>query len=323
MVSSGERLWCDDLLAEPGGGAAARLSGDSIVTGDGKTIGHVQGGILRFGVPAEDPSIEFYKAIGGANFHDRAKVGYAMTTLDTPVYHDYLKLIRPKQPGAILADIGGGDGRNAVPWLAETDARVVVVDPIVDGLVRFRARLESEHPDWLDRVLLIEADARRIPLKGGSCDAVQAVEALCFLNEEYEMGMRECRRLMSGAAHLLVAERDYESGLIVQLLYGDGVAGMLRYAKTNDFWDGPADHLVRSRCFTREQLAEIVERCGLHVVDQCGISSFSMIMSYLRGQGRLGGPEDEPLLPEVHALLKQFGRDGRMMRSHVLVCRGV
>jgi hypothetical protein len=78
---------------------------------------------------------------------------------------------------------------------------------------------------------------------------------------------------------------------------------------------------VRSRAFTREQLVEIVERCGLHVLDQAGISSFSMIMSYLRGQGRLGGPEDEPLLPEVHAFLKRRGRDGRMMRSHVLICR--
>jgi SAM-dependent methyltransferase len=319
-MASGNGLWCNGILAEPGGSAPATVEGDSIMAG-GKRIGQVQSGILRFGVPEEDPSIEFYKAIGGANFHDRAKVGYAMTTLDTPVYHDYLKLIRPTRTQPILADIGGGDGRNAVPWLAETDARVVVIDPIVEGLLRFRARLESEHPQWLDRVLLVEADARRIPLRSGSCDAVQAVEALCFLNEDYEVGMRECRRLMSGGAHLLVAERDYESGLIVQLLYGEGVKGMLRHAKTNDFWDGPPDRQVRSRSFTREQLVENVERCGLHVLDQCGVSSFSMIMSYLRGQGRLGGPEDEPLLAQVHDLLKRLGRDGRMMRSHVLICR--
>lgn len=321
MESGRAPLWRNEILAEPGTGAPATVAGDQVVTADGRRIGHVQAGIVRFGVPAEDPSIEFYKSIGGADFHERSKVGYAMTTLDTPVYHDYLKRIRPAHPDAIIADIGGGDGRNAMPWLAETTARVVVIDPIADGLIRFRARLESEHPEWLDRVLLIEADSRRLPLRNASCAAVQAVEALAFLNEEYDTGIRECRRVMQDKAHLLVAERDYESGLIVQLLYVDGIAGMLKHSKTGDFWDGPAGNLVRSASFTREELVEIVERCGLHVLEQCGISFFSMIISYLRGQGRLGGPEDEPLLPEVHALLKELGRDGRMMRSHVLVCR--
>jgi hypothetical protein len=47
----------------------------------------------------------------------------------------------------------------------------------------------------------------------------------------------------------------------------------------------------------------------------------SLVLSYLRGEGKLGGPADEPLLPEVHALLKELGRNGRMMRSHTLVCR--
>lgn len=321
MTETAVPLWIKDVLAEPGGTAAAGISGNRILSKAGAEIGVVDQGILRFGVSANDPSIQFYQKVGGANFHDRSKVGYAMTTLDTPIYADYLKLIRPAKTGALVADIGGGDGRNAMPWLHETDARVVVVDPIFDGLYRFRKRLEAEHPHWLDRVLLIEGDARRLPLKSGIFDAVQSIEALAYLNDDYDAGMTECGRLMSESAHFLVSDRDYESGLLLQLLYFSGVAGMLKQAGNRDLWDGSPDNMVRSRCFTREELVEMAEACGLHVLEQHGISSLSLILSYLRGLGKLGGPEDEKHLPDVHKLLSELGGNGRMMRSHTLVCR--
>jgi len=314
-------LWAKDVLAEPGGMAEASLSANRIFDHAGGQIGFVDHGILRFGVSADDPSIKFYQSVGGANFHDRSKVGYAMTTLDTPIYANYLKLIRPARAGALIADIGGGDGRNAMPWLAETDARVVVVDPIFDGLSRFRQRLEAEHPQWQDRVLLIEGDARRLPLKSDIFDAVQSIEALAYLNEEYAAGMRECRRLMEASAHFLVSDRDYEGGLLLQLLYFSGVEGLLKQVGNRDLWDGAPDNLVRSRCFTREELVEMAESCNLHVLEQHGISSLSLILSYLRGSGKLGGPADEKHLPKVHKLLEELGSNGRMMRSHTLVCR--
>ncbi len=321
MTAWVEPLWVKDVLATPGGEAAATIAGDRILSGSGEAIGYIDSGVLRFGVRSDDPSIHWYQKVGGANFHDRSKVGYAMTTLDTPVYAGYTKLIRPSRSGALVADIGGGDGRNAMPWLNETDARIVVVDPIFDGLFRFRQRLEAEHPQWLDRVLLIEGDARRIPLRSGAFDAVQSIEALAYLNEDYAAGLKDCRRIMGDAGHLLVSDRDYEGGLMLQLLYFDGVAGMLKQAGNRDIWDGSAGNMVRSRCFTREELVAMAEECGLHVLEQHGISSLSLILSYLRGAGKLGGAEDEPHLPDVHKLLARLGDNGRMMRSNTLVCR--
>jgi SAM-dependent methyltransferase len=316
-----EPLWAKEVLAAPGGAAGATTAGGRILSPGGEAIGAVDAGVLRFGVRPDDPSIRFYQKAGGANFHERSKVAYAMTTLDTPVYAEYLKIIRPDIENALVADIGGGDGRNAMPWLAETTARVVVVDPIIDGLVRFRQRLEQEHPEWLDRVLLIEGDARKLPLRGAAFDAVQSVEALYYLNEDYEIGLSQCHRLMKDRAKLLISERDHEGALLLQLLYFDGVAGMLKQSKSRDVWDGSPGNMVRSRSFTREELIEVAERCGLHVLEQLGISSMSLVLSYLRGVGKVGGPEDERLVPEVHALLQELGRHGRMMRSHILVCR--
>jgi SAM-dependent methyltransferase len=314
-------LWVNEVLAVPGGASPATIAGDRIISAKGEAIGYIDSGVLRFGVRTDDPSIHWYQKVGGANFHDRSKVAYAMTTLDTPVYAEYLKLIRPDVENALIADIGGGDGRNAVPWLAETGTRVAVVDPIVDGLERFRHRIEQEHPEWLDRVLLIEGDARNLPLRDGAFDAVQSVEALYYLNEDYETGLKQCRRLLKDRAKLLISERDYEGALLLQLLYFDGIAGLLKQSKSRDVWDGSPGNMVRSRSFTRDELVEVAKRCGLDVLEQIGISSMSLVLSYLRGAGKLGGPEDERLVPEVHALLQELGRHGRMMRAHTLVCR--
>jgi SAM-dependent methyltransferase len=313
--------WAEAVLAEPGGGAPVTIANDRIFSAKGEALGFVEAGVVHFGVPQDDPSIRFYQSVGGANFQERAKVGYAMGSLDTPVYADYLKLIRPAGKQALVADIGAGDGRNALPWLAETDARLVLVDPIPESLARFGQRLAQEHPEWLGRVLLVKGDARRIPLRTASFNALQSIEALYYLNEDYEIGLGECRRLLSETALLLISDRDYEGGLLLQLLYFDGVAGMLKQAGSRDIWDGSPGNLVRSRCFTREELVETAERCGLHVLEQHGISAMSLVLSSLRGAGKVGSPQDERRLPEVHALLKWLGRNGGMMRSHVLVCR--
>jgi SAM-dependent methyltransferase len=316
-----EPLWAKDVLAVPGGEMPVQISDGNILSARGDRIGSVDSGVLRFGMRPDDPSIRFYQKVGGADFHERSKVGYAMTTLDTPVYAGYLKRIRPEADSALVADIGGGDGRNAMPWLAETTARIVVVDPIAEGLLRFRHRLAQEHPEWLDRVLLIEGDARSLPLRNGAFDAVQSIEALYYLNEDYEVGLKQCRRLLKDGAKLLISDRDYEGGLLLQLLYFSGVAGMLKQSKSREVWDGSADNMVRSRCFTREELVETAESCGLHVLEQLGISSMSLVLSYLRGLGKVGDAEDEALLPEVHALLQELGRTGRMTRAHTLICR--
>jgi ubiquinone/menaquinone biosynthesis C-methylase UbiE len=319
MNEHGVPDWSGFVIAAPGGGQDARLSGRDILSGSGKSLGRVDEGILRFGVKANDPSIEFYKTAGGADFHARSKVGYAMTSLDTPVYHAYLDRIAPDTSDGIIVDIGGGDGRNAMPWLHK-GYRVILVDPIFDALLRFRRRLEADQAELLHRILLIEGDARQLPLLAGACRVAQSIEALAYLNEEYEFGIKECLRVMADDARLLIADRDYEGGLLMRLFYFGGIAGMLKYAGTRDIWDGSPDNLVRSRCFTVEEYRAMAESSGLEIVEESGISSMSLVLAHLRSLGKIG-PEEDAHLPQVHALLKELAGSGRMRRSHVLICR--
>ncbi len=278
----------------------------------------VENGIARFPVPAADESIAFYRSVGGAKFHERSKVAYAMTSLDTPVYHEYLHQLRGDNPDDVIVDVGGGDGRNAVPWLEWGYRRVVVVDVVFAALERLRERIQREHPEWLDRLLLVEADARALPLKDQSAARVIAIEALAYLNEGYEQGLAECARVLAPGGKLLLSDRDYEGGLLARLYYFGGIAGMLENAHSRDLWDGIGDRIVRSRCFTETELVAQVEATRLRILERKGISILAFLISELRSRG-LVGAADEARLSEVHALLRALGKNGALRRSHVIV----
>jgi ubiquinone/menaquinone biosynthesis C-methylase UbiE len=285
----------------------------------------IEAGIAVFAVAAADPSIAFYQAVDGAHFHERSSVAFAMTTLDTVVYHGYLDEWRgrapePDQPDLdqVVVDIGGGDGRNAWPWLRWGYRRVVVVDPVRAALGRFRDRVAQENPDWLDRLLLIQGDARRLPLRSGCAGRVQAIESLYYLNEDYEIGLAEAVRLLGAGGSLLLSERDYEATLLVRLLYFGGLAGLLDQADGRDAFDGDDRQMVRTRTFTADEIAATVERHGLRIRSQRGVSALSFLLGYLRNHGGLTA-SDQFRLADTHRLLHRLGRDGRFLRCHVVI----
>ena len=269
-------------------------------------------------MPGGDPSTEYYRGIGGAHFHERSVVPYAMTALDTPVYRDYLRDFAPDDRDILVVDVGGGDGRNAIPWLQWGFKRVVVVDSTAAALSRFRTRILAENPQWIERLVLIECDARTLPFADDTADRVQAIEALYYLNEDYEQGLAQCRRVMRPQARLLLADRSYEGALLTRLLYYGGVGAMLKTARSREMWDAEDGHRVRTRCFSREELHGLVAAEGLEIAETGGISAFSLLLSFLSKLDRLG-PESETQLAAMHQLLISLGHIGCFSRSHVVI----
>lgn len=313
--------WAAALLADPQTGGQLMQRGSRLVAPDDRSVAEIVGGIVRWPLDTRDQSIEFYRGVGGAKFHERSSVAFAMSTLDTPIYHGYLAELRGDAlPDAVILDVGGGDGRNATPWLNWGFRRVIVLDPVYAALQRLRARIAEDHSEWLDRLLLIEGDARRIPLRTGCADRVLTIEALAYLNDDYEAGLRECKRALAPNGALLVADRDYEAGLITRLLYDGGIAGMLEQGGRNFVLDGDGTRSIRSRCFRSRELAQVIERNGLAIMAQHGVSALSLLLGYLRNTGQLND-SDEVLVPQVHALLTDLGRSGTMFRSHVVLAR--
>ena len=320
MTAPGRSLprWAYEVLMSPQMRSPLSEEEGRLIAPDGEVAGTIVEGIACFPIPTPDRSIEFFRDVGGAHFYERAAVAYSMTALDTEVYQGYLAELRCDDLDALILDIGGGDGRNAVPWLRWGFRRVVVVDAARAALARLRARLAAENPDWLDRLLLIEADARHLPLRERCAGRVQAIEALAYLNEDYSSGLSECIRLLADGARLLVADRDYEGGLLTRLFYGEGIRGLLDQAASRHIWDGNQTRIVRSRCFTAEEFATMIRDHGLRILSHGGVSVLSLVLGYERAAGRLS-PQDEAHLGEVRALLGHLGRAGNMRRSHVIV----
>jgi ubiquinone/menaquinone biosynthesis C-methylase UbiE len=308
--------WAWEVLASPGGGPLR--CEDGILWAVDQPIGRIDQGILRFNMPSGDPSTDYYRIIGGAHFHERSAVPYAMTALDTPVYHDYLRAVAPDDHNLLVVDVGGGDGRNALPWLHWGFKRVVVVDSTAAALSRFRARILAENGQWLERLVLIECDARTLPLGDEVADRVLAIESLYYLNEDYEQGLAQCHRVMRPQARLLLADRSYEGALLTRLLYYGGVRAMLETARGREMWDGEDETRVRTRCFSRKELHALVTSLGFEIVESGGISALSLLLSFLSKSDRLG-PKSDTELAAVHQLLISLAHTGCCSRCHIVI----
>jgi ubiquinone/menaquinone biosynthesis C-methylase UbiE len=308
--------WAWEVLASRVCGPLRR-EGRLLWAGD-QLIGRIDRGILRFNISSGDPSTGYYRTMGGAHFHERAAVPYAMTALDTPVYHDYLRQFTPDDHDLLVVDVGGGDGRNALPWLRWGFKRVVVVDSTAAALSRFRTRVLAENREWLERLVLIECDARVLPLADEVADRVLAIESLYYLNEDYEKGLAQCHRVMRPQARLLLADRSYEGALLTRLLYYGGVGAMLEMARSREMWDGEGGTRVRTRCFSAAELHALVATQGFEILETGGISAFSLLLSFLSKSDKLG-PESNARLAAVHQVLIDLARTGGFSRCHVVI----
>ncbi|MCH7525802.1 MAG: class I SAM-dependent methyltransferase [Planctomycetes bacterium] len=242
-----------------------------------------------------------------------------MSALDTPVYHSWLEELKPKRHDHLIVDAGAGDGRNVELWLALGYRRVVAADAVGASLMRLRARIAARRPEWLGNLLLIECDVRQLPLVSGCAELLTAIEVLCYLNEDYDCGLRECARLLSAGGRIVLSERAWEGALLSSLLYG-GVGQMLETYRTKYMWDGYEGNEIRSRTFGEEELVDRLCGAGLTPVARKGLSLLALVCGHLHGRSELRGT-DEVDVGEMGALLEHLGVSGSMRRTHFIVAR--
>lgn len=278
-------------------------------------------GILSYGSKNDDPAIQWYEAKGGTTFAERVHVPYTMSSLDTPIYHGLLDRLRPEDPEALIVDVGAGDGRNTLPFLEWGFRRVIAIDPVRASLDRMREQARRSFPDADARLLLVQADARRLPLLSGTASLVLAIESLYYLNDDHDLGLAECARVLAPGARLLLSDRAWEGGLFTGLLYG-GIPELLRVGESRSLRDGAAGSTVQSRVFTEDELVEVVKAAGLRVVEIQGLSVLSLLLGYLRGQGRIT-EADHPHLPRVVELLDRLGGTNVARRAHAVVAEPI
>jgi ubiquinone/menaquinone biosynthesis C-methylase UbiE len=307
-------VWAPEVLACPR--CTANLSSNLKCTHCGNAGKWVEG-IACFNIAEQDTSIAWYKAKGGSNFLRRLDTPFTMSSLDTFVYHGYLAELKPPKSDAIIVDVGAGDGRNTLPWLKWGYQRVIALDPIFVSLARLRDHVAKEAPQWAEHVLLVQSDARELPMRDGMADVVLAVEVLHHLNEAYDQGLGECARVLRQGGRMLLSEAACEGAYLTSLLYG-GIADMLQIRGDPACYEkAPDGSVLRSRSFAEDELRAAVEKAGLAPLGQQGISCLSTVMGYLRGQGKLSA-DDERLFPAVCEFLRYMGTTPYLRRTHVV-----
>ncbi len=311
--------WHPSALACPRCVATVDVANGAVTCRSCGIVGTVEQGIYRFSVRADDEATNWYVAKGGSDFRARMQIPFTMSSLDAAVYRSYLEKIRPASLDAVIADIGAADGRNTEPFLQWGYRRVIATDVSVASLARLRQRVAEEAPEQLDRLLLVECDARHLPLRSGATDVVISTEVLCCLNEDYLAGLASCARILKPGpdARLLISERTWEGALFNRLLYS-GVAEMAALGDGRYLRDGATEPLLRTRSFTEEELAEQVRAAGLTILERKGTPLLSLLFGYLRGKDVIGA-DDAPHLQDVQALLTRLGDIGQARRTHAMV----
>jgi len=315
--NAGVPIWAMDILACPHCGEHLSFPNAKIVCNHCSTIGMVNNGILCFAVTQDDPSISWYTAFGGANFEERIKIPYTMSSLDTPVYKKYIQELLSENNDGFIVDIGAGDGRNTEGLLRVGAKHVVATDAVYESLLRLQRRLSKMNPELLENLLLIQSDVRTVPLQAESIDFVLAIEVFYYLNEDYPSALQECRRLLKKGGRALISERSKEGALMTCLLYS-GIKQMLETGRTGYMMDGFGDNMLRSRCFTEQELLKILQSHGLKPIRCEGISVLSLIIGYLRGEGKI--PETENVyFEEVTEFLKTYSSIAEHRRTHIVI----
>ncbi len=126
--------------------------------------------------------------------------------MDSVPYRNASRLAAVAGRGRVLVDVGGGTGRVA-RRLSGFD-RVVVADVERGMLVRARAR----------GLAVVVADARHLPFRPGSADAVVAVDALHHFPDQ-ERAITEAAGLLGPGGRLVIEEFDPSSlgGAVVRV----------------------------------------------------------------------------------------------------------
>jgi 2-polyprenyl-3-methyl-5-hydroxy-6-metoxy-1,4-benzoquinol methylase len=127
----------------------------------------------------------FEKNLFEETFWERAaktRMGKYLTRMETSFVSESINQVRPQ----MILDVGAGAGKFSL-LAAEKNATVVSMD--IDSYGLKRLRLQNKH------ACIIQADARKIPLKDEVFDAVLMIEVLDYISEADEV-FKECHRTL-------------------------------------------------------------------------------------------------------------------------------
>lgn len=223
-------------------------------------------------------------ALPASEAYRRWAPGYERENPVTVLECELVERLSPSPRGLRLLDVGCGTGRRLV---ATGAASAVGVEPCAEMLMTGRQAHAFGH-----EVLLIDGDARALPITDGSFDLVWCRLVIGHL-AECEAAYREMGRVAVSGGHVVVT--DFHAAAYS--------AGMRR-----TFRDG--GELIEVAHFVHDAEAQIAAAAaaGLTLLDRVEAAAGATVRRFFEAAGRMDLFEKQSGTPLVSALL--FVRDG-------------
>jgi SAM-dependent methyltransferase len=221
----------------------------------------------------DDKSINYCRDI---DYVKRASNPFTTTARETLQYNRYLKkLLSSINPGSYVLDLGCGDGRFTQYFLDNGLEKIIAVDIDLHNLRRLASRLSSEEKE---KVILIHADASKLPIKEGGLDAIFALGILNVLANQLLDVCTHLHNLLAYGGILVNSEPTLEGSLLYALIrqdFEEFFTVATTYTKTVDY-DG--DRSKRYAVFEHGKVEAVLSQSGFLVQDVKGVSVFPSLI---------------------------------------------
>lgn len=256
---------------------------------------------------------------GDIDYISRSSDPHSTTARETIHYLRHLQdILDSLKKKSLILDLGCGDGRFTELFLSSDVGIVVAMDLGINNLKRLSGRLGE---DDRARVLLVQADALRLPIRRASLDAVFAIGVLNAMGNDLAPVCSQIGDRLASGGILVSSDPTLEGALLYALVrhdFDEFLQVARTHTKTIDY-DG--ERSKRYPVFEHEELLQLLEQSGFVVEDVRGIPLFPSLVfgGALREKGGAS-----KLRGELAKVVDELGAmDMQIFRVRIYVSRWV
>jgi ubiquinone/menaquinone biosynthesis C-methylase UbiE len=263
-------------------------------------------------------SLSFHEKMPkGAALRDLKDVRLHLAYWETPYYKKaiarFLEDIQISED-CIALDVGCGDGRFTELLIELGFQKIVATDVHFTPLQSLRDY--AARKGFLDKLLLIQCSADRIPIRSEVASSVLAIGVYYYLNEKFENCLTEAYRILKPQGTLINSEPDLE-GAVYKSMFFEEIEDALENLQTKKFKEEKGRTDFKFRLFENEEIQQLLAKHGFRVVDRHGLSLLPSILRIKMVRGEFSEDVVRDNEKEIRCLFDRFDNEGKLFK-HII-----
>lgn len=190
---------------------------------------------------------------------------------------------------------------------------IVGTDSNYEGLLRLQEKIDDKTKK---NVFLIKCNALDLPFKSNSFDFVLAIEILYYLNEKYNIGVKECHRILKRKSHFLESEPS-RMGMFLWSVVEGNLKNAFKIYEEHLFKEIFNHNFVFLRVFTSKEIESIHGSIGLQVIEKKGTSLIPIMLSSAYRHGHISDAVSKKELRKIEQICNKSSEEEAYYRCIV------